>query len=360
MTECDIGASGYRSAKCSLMHRWPLAALLHVLACAPVQDAQSRSEPSGQSVALPTIGRVSAITWMSDSTVAVLDARGETFVTIVDVVRDSVIAQGVRAGDGPGELRHPTAMWRTREGELVLFEPNRRRMMLLSDVSKPLQSRFVNLPLPMTRGALPPEGALISDAGTLITGLFGDTTALFVPKKPGSLPRIVLEGPNRRADVDPALVFDANWHSFTVDEQTGRVALAFVFAPLALVMDSTGHVLYEVSVGALGTPRRGERTIGPGYNVEESDIASRAVSLRGHTLAISYGGCLGTLLADSTRQVLLYDLRDSMRTARVGTAESVRALALSPNGQRLAIGFNDPEPHLSVIEVGEGARIWRP
>ncbi len=363
MSEWNLGASGHRSAKRSVTSKGLSAVLLFLLACAPAQDAPSMSElssqPSGRPVALPTIGGIGAITWMSDTTVAVLDARGEPFVTIVDVMRDSVISQGVRSGDGPGELRHPTAMWSTREGELVLFEPNRRRVMLLSDVSQPSQSRFVNLPVPMTPGVLPPEGALISGAGTLITGSFGDTTALFVPAGSDALPHIVLEGPNLRANVDPAPLFDANWHSFTVDEQTGRAALAFLFAPLVLVMDSTGQVLHEVAVGTLGAPRRGERTIGPGYDVDASDIASRAVSLRGHTLALAYCGCLGTFVADSTRHVLLYDLRDSMRSARVSMSESVKALALSPNGQRLVMGFNDPEPHLEVIDVGERALIWR-
>lgn len=187
-------------------------------------------------------------------------------------------------------------MWQTRAGELVLFEPNKRRVMLVKDVLLPSQSQFINLPLPRAPGVLPPEGAFLSDAGTLVTGLFGDTTALFVPRNPGDMPRVMLEGPNWRADVDPAFVFDANWHQFAVDEQTSRIALTFLFAPLALVMDSTGHVLHEVTVGTVGLSRRSERSIGPGDNADESDVASRAVSLRGHTLAIAYCGCLGEFL----------------------------------------------------------------
>ncbi len=136
-----------------------------------------------------------------------LDCRGEPFVTLVDIVRDSVIAQGVRAGDGPGEVRHPTAMWRTRAGELVLFEPNRRRVMLAKDVLQPTQSQLINLPVARAAGVLPPEGALLSGAGTLVTGQFGDTTVLVVPADPREPQRVMLEGPNRRADVDPAKAY---------------------------------------------------------------------------------------------------------------------------------------------------------
>ncbi len=343
------------SAKGSNFSKPLLLALIQLSACTPAQDASSVVEPAARSIVLPAIARISALTWISDSTIAVLDGGGEPFVTLVDIVRDSVIAQGVRAGDGPGEVRHPTAMWRTRSGELVLFEPNRRRVMLVKDVLQPTQSQSIDLPVARAPGVLPPEGALLSDAGTLVTGLFGDTTVLFVPADARDAPRVMLEGPNRRADVDQAFVFDANWHQFSVDEQTSRIALSFLFAPVALVMDSTGKLLHEVRVGTVGVPRRNDRTIGPGFDVDQSDIASRGVSLRGHTLAIAYCGCLGEFAGDSTRQVVLYDLRDPTRTARINMPHSVSALALSADGQQLAVGFSNPESQLRVFAVGHGA-----
>ncbi len=347
--------TGCRSARGSKYSKWLLLALIQLSACTPDRDASSVVEPMAQPIALPALAGISALTWTSDSTIAVLDSRGEPFVTLVDIVRDSVIAQGVRAGDGPGEVRHPTAMWRTRAGELVLFEPNQRRVMLVKDVRQPTQSQFVSLPVARAPGVLPPEGALLSGAGTLVTGQFGDTTVLFVPADPRQPQRVMLEGPNRRADVDPAYVFDANWHQFSVDEQTSRIALSFLFAPVALVMDSTGELLHEVSIGTVGVPRRSDGSIGPGFDVDQSDIASRGVSLRGHTLAIAYCGCLGEFVGDSTRQVVLYDLRDPARTARLNMPQSVSALALSADGQQLAVGFNNPEPQLRVFAVGDGA-----
>lgn len=192
---------------------------------------------------------------------------------------------------------------------------------------------------------------LRSEAGTVLTGLFGDTTALFVPTRSPAAMRVSFVGPYRRAELEPAPLFDANWHAVGVDEQGGQLALAFRFAPLVLVLDSLGVVAHQRRVGTIGTPRRDPNRPGPGFTTEASDVASLAVSVRGHTVAVLYCGCAGAAVADSARLVLLLDLRDAARSTRLRVGERVRALALSPTGRALAVAFDDPAPRLEILDL---------
>lgn len=332
-----------------LVRRSLTVATLVLAACdAPMPDSEEPERVSGREIALDGLGRIGGLTWHSDSTIAVLDRQGEPFVTIVDVGRGEVVARGVRSGGGPGEVRAPDGMWRTDDGALALLEPNRRGLTLVADVGEPDRSRFVELPRP-TR--LPPTGVVRSTLGTLLTGEFGDTTILFVPTANPDAMRAAFEGPHRRTELEPALVFDANRHAFTLDELTGRAALAFAFAPSALVVDSLGHVLHSITVGATGFPRRASDDRNPNYVIDRSDVASMSVALRGNLLAVAYCGCLGADMADSLRTVLLFDLDAPGQPVRFVLRHRIVAVALSLDGRRLAVGFNDPEPHLELFEV---------
>ncbi len=300
-------------------------------------------------VLLPGVGGIAGVAWLSDTLVAVLDRRGAPFITIVNVRTGSIVRQGVRSGGGPGELRSPTALWRSTDGALAVFEPNQRRVVQFEDPVRSDQASVVDLTTTGPRMTLPPEGVLQSSAGIIVSGPFGDTTAIFVPASPDATPRAVLTGPHYRATTEPVPLFNANWHATSVDAERGLFAMAFRFAPLLVIVDSLGAVVHERRVGTTGAPRRDPESRAPAFSSEASDVASLAVSIRGGTVALLYCGCDGATVTDSARNVQLFAWEDSTMPRSFRFSGRVRALALSPDATRLVVGLEDPEPHLEVV-----------
>jgi hypothetical protein len=311
-------------------------------------------------ISLPDVGGIADVAWLSDTLVAVLDRRGAPFITIVNAQTRGVVRQGVRAGGGPGELRSPTALWRNRAGALVVFEPNLRRVVEFEDPARSDQAQVTSLPTPRLRMSLPPEGVLQSSAGTVISGLFGDTTAIFVPAMPGAAPRAIFTGPHHRETTESVPLFNANWHATSVDAERGLIAMAFRFAPLLVIIDSLGSVVQERRVGTIGAPRREAGSPAPAFSSEASDVASLAVSIRGGTIALLYCGCPGGNVADSARDVQLLTWEDSAAIRSFRFSGRVRALSLSPDASRLAVGIEDPEPHLEVVLLEGASRVSSP
>lgn len=300
-------------------------------------------------VLLPGVGGIGGVAWLSDTLVALLDRRGAPFITIVDVRTGSLVRQGIRSGGGPGELRSPTALWRSTAGALAVFEPNLRRVVQFEDPVRSDRANVIDLTTTGLRMTLPPEGVLQSTAGTILSGPFGDTTAIFVPAASDATPRAVLTGPHYRATTEPVPLFNANWHATSVDAERGLIAMAFRLAPLLVIVDSLGTVVPERRVGTTGAPRRDPKSRAPAFSSEASDVASLAVSIRGGTVALLYCGCDGATVADSARTVLLFAWEDSTPPRSFRFSGRVRALALSPDASRLAVGLEDPEPHLEVV-----------
>ncbi len=57
-----MSSTGYRSANGSNRSKWLLLALLQLAACTPDRDSSSVAEASVQSIALPAIAGISALT----------------------------------------------------------------------------------------------------------------------------------------------------------------------------------------------------------------------------------------------------------------------------------------------------------
>lgn len=309
---------------------------------------------------LPGVGSIAGVAWLSDTVLTVLDRRGEPFLTLLDLRTGSIMWQGVRSGGGPGELRAPTAIWRIGDQGLAVFEPNLRRMV---QFEAPVQSdvpRVVNLPSSRLRMRLPPEGILQSTAGFVVSGEFGDTTAVFLAAAPDAPPRAVFTGPHLRATTEPVRLFNANWHETSVDAERGLMAMAFRFSPLLVIVDSLGTVVHERRVGEVGAPRRDPRSPSPAFSSEASDVASLAVSISGSTVALLYCGCQGATVADSARNVQLFAWESSNTPRWFRFSSRVRALAVSPDGKRLVVGMDDPEPHLEVVLLDRVSTGGRP
>ena len=298
-------------------------------------------------------GRIADLEPLGDSLLAVLDAYGPPFVSIIDLSTGSETVAFGKKGQGPGELLGPHEVIRGigPKHHIWVYDFNPRKFV-----------RFDLDPVPTYRETITLlRTAIITDPlwtpqGLVAGGLLFDSALVLVSDSQmrGSL-RFVGTRPYRREDVEPQAFMQANEYLIALSPDRSKMALAFKYAPEVQVIDIASlTVVHRFDTPAeVGFPRT---LTGAGmtmFALQNSDVAFVAgMAATQQGVWVAYCGCKGTQLIGATapgvQKLQYYDWNGGFRK-EVDLHRSISALAASADGSRLYVGVLDPEP--MVLEL---------